>query len=135
MIERIRQFIEYKKISVREFSRKIGISHSLLANAKTIGADKLESILTEFPEINPIWLLTGKGEMLKENYPISNKNIQNTDGFVGNNIKGNISITHNDLEKILELYKSSQDIQNELNERLKTSQEQVSALLEILKKK
>lgn len=31
-----------------------------------IGSDKLENILKIYPELNPVWLLQGEGEMLKE---------------------------------------------------------------------
>ncbi|MDR2533200.1 MAG: hypothetical protein LBC81_00215 [Tannerellaceae bacterium] len=33
-------------------------------NNKTIGADRLENISHIYPELDPVWLLTGKGEML-----------------------------------------------------------------------
>ena len=40
--------------------------NSFLDKVKDIGASKIEDILNSFPEINPEWLLTGKGEMLKQ---------------------------------------------------------------------
>lgn len=64
-IDRILYFIEYKGLSIRKFSESIGISHSLLKKTTSLGSDKLENILSAYPEINPEWLLTGKGEMLK----------------------------------------------------------------------
>lgn len=63
-VERILQFIEYKGISKREFSSSIGISHSLIGKSPSIGSDKLEKILLEYPELNPAWLLSGKGNMI-----------------------------------------------------------------------
>ncbi|MBW3518574.1 helix-turn-helix domain-containing protein [Flavobacterium sp. NKUCC04_CG] len=63
-VERVKFFIKFKKISLRKFAEIIGVSHSLINNTKSLGSDKLESILSNYPEINPIWLLTGKGEML-----------------------------------------------------------------------
>ncbi|MGV4529328.1 helix-turn-helix domain-containing protein [Ornithobacterium rhinotracheale] len=118
-----------------EFARFLGISPQNLSKWKMRGTFDAELIYTKCPQLNPEWLLTGNGSMLKENVPTINKKVKNKDGFVGNSINGNISITHNDLEKILELHKSSQDIQNELNERLKSSQNQIDTLLEILKNK
>lgn len=64
-VERIVQFIEFKGISKREFASKVGISHSLIGKANSIGSDKLEKILSVYPEINPIWLITGKEVMKK----------------------------------------------------------------------
>lgn len=52
-----------------------------------------------------------------------------------NNIEGNVTISHNDFSNLLELQKGYQDVQKELNERLKTSQKQIDTLLEILKNK
>lgn len=68
-LQRIKKFVDYKGISVRVFEQSIGMSNgsfaSQLKNNKTIGVDKLENILHKYREVNPEWLLTGKGEMLK----------------------------------------------------------------------
>lgn len=71
-IDRIRQFIVYKGLSMREFSKAIGVSHSLISKTNAIGSDKLESILANYPELSPQWLLTGQGEMLKDAFEGSN---------------------------------------------------------------
>ncbi len=63
-IDRIKQFIDFKGFSMREFSSKVGISHSLINKTSSLGSDKLENILSVFKELNPNWLLTGEGEML-----------------------------------------------------------------------
>ncbi len=69
-LKRIKKFIDYKGISIKSFEENVGFSNgafgSQLRNNKTIGVDKLENILSFYPEISPEWLLTGKGEMLKE---------------------------------------------------------------------
>lgn len=66
---RIKEYIDYKKISVRAFEQKVGMSNgsfaSQLKNGRTIGVDRLENILREYPELNAAWILTGEGEMLK----------------------------------------------------------------------
>lgn len=68
-LQRIKQFIDLKGITVKTFEQKIGFSNgafgSQLRNNKTIGVDKLENILFEYPELSAEWLLTGKGEMIK----------------------------------------------------------------------
>lgn len=65
-VERILQFIEYKGVSKREFASRVGISHSLMGKTNSIGSDKLEKILSAYPELNPVWLLTGAGVMTNE---------------------------------------------------------------------
>lgn len=63
-IERIFYFIEIKGLSIREFAKNVGISHSLLRKIKSLGSDKLENIFSIYPELNPTWVMTGKGDML-----------------------------------------------------------------------
>jgi hypothetical protein len=62
--ERILQFIDFKGISKREFYLNTGLSNGFLDKVFNIGSDKLEIILSKYSEINPAWLLTGKGIML-----------------------------------------------------------------------
>lgn len=68
-LERIKEFIDFKGLSIKKFEESVGFSNgsfaSQLRNGRTIGVDKLENILRVFKEINPDWLLTGKGEMLR----------------------------------------------------------------------
>lgn len=69
ILERIKDFIDTKGISVSAFERSIGMSNASfgksLKNGGAIGTDKLENILNAYPEINPNWLITGNGSMLK----------------------------------------------------------------------
>ncbi|ADY51550.1 Peptidase S24/S26A/S26B, conserved region [Pseudopedobacter saltans DSM 12145] len=67
-LERIKQFIDSKGITNQKFEKEVGFSNgafsSQLKNNRTIGVDKLENILKKYPELNPIWALTGNGDML-----------------------------------------------------------------------
>lgn len=66
-VSRIKQYIDYKGMSVRQFEESVGFSNGAFAsqykNNKTIGVDKVENILQIYTDINPVWLLTGKGDM------------------------------------------------------------------------
>lgn len=70
VLDRIRQFIEYKEIAVSAFEKSIGMSNASLAKSMktggTIGADRLGNILSVYPEINLYWLVTGEGSMLTD---------------------------------------------------------------------
>lgn len=70
MNERLRQFIEYLGISIRNFEQKISVSNGLIARFlsknTTIQSDVLSKICDTFSNLNPDWLLTGKGEMLRD---------------------------------------------------------------------
>ncbi|MDI3319162.1 S24 family peptidase [Pinibacter soli] len=65
IIDRIRQIIDSKGISERKFCEEIGVSNGFLGKVKSVGSDNLMKIVDRYPEISPEWLLTGKGEMLK----------------------------------------------------------------------
>jgi hypothetical protein len=68
MLNRIKEYLDYRGMSVASFERAIGMANASfgksLKTGGTIGADKIEKILRKFPEINPIWLITGDGDMI-----------------------------------------------------------------------
>lgn len=72
--ENILQYIDNQSIVKEDFYRKTGISPSNFKGSglkSEIGGDKIVKILTCYPDINPEWLLTGKGSMLKVDIPIA----------------------------------------------------------------
>lgn len=81
-LKRIKEYIDFKRIRISAFEKSVGFSNGLfggqLKRNKTIGLDKLESILKTYPDLNADWVLTGKGNMLKkggnENIPVTNQN-------------------------------------------------------------
>lgn len=77
IVDRILNFIEYKGLSKNKFYKETGLSNGFLDKVKDIGCSKLELILNTYPEISIEWLLTGKGNMLKEanSKDLSNINI------------------------------------------------------------
>lgn len=65
--ERVKQFIDYKGITVRAFETQCNLSNGYIGSMrKGFGIDKLNNVLIKFPELNRDWLLYGEGEMLKE---------------------------------------------------------------------
>ena len=67
--ERVLLFLENQSIKKSIFFKKTGISSSNfkgLGAKSELGGDKIVKIVTIFENINPEWLLTGKGNMLKE---------------------------------------------------------------------
>lgn len=71
ILDRIKQFIDSEGIAVSAFEKSIGMSNASfgksLRSGGAIGTDKLENILSVYPELSPNWLLTGEGAMLKSN--------------------------------------------------------------------
>ncbi|MGV4555828.1 S24 family peptidase [Ornithobacterium rhinotracheale] len=67
--ERVLYLSENVEVTKQEFFRKIGITYGNFTGKKKerpLNSDAIENILLIYPETNPEWLLTGKGEMLKD---------------------------------------------------------------------
>ena len=65
--DRLKEYINYKKLSVRAFETTCGFSYGYVANIRvSMQPDKVMSIAEHFPDCNTAWLLTGEGTMLKE---------------------------------------------------------------------
>lgn len=63
--QRLKYFIKFKRLSVREFERTCGLSNGYVSGIKySILPDKLSNISLRFPDLNTGWLLTGDGNML-----------------------------------------------------------------------
>ena len=63
--ERIEMYIEHQGIKRSVFEKSCGFSNGYLRNLKeNPSAAKIEDILTVYPEISRVWLLSGEGEML-----------------------------------------------------------------------
>lgn len=104
--ERLREYIKTLNISEREFCRQIGVSSSYVNNIRqSIQPDKMKAIGEKFPELNPMWLLTGDGTM---------RNGDNTNRISGNNntaVAGNGNqVTTNDIAGLIELQKGYQEM-------------------------
>ena len=86
--ERVLQFVDYRSISKNKFYKETGLSNGFLDKNNHPGADKLEQIIYTYPEINPEWLLIGRGSMLRntkdteknENPPYSELQATDYDG-------------------------------------------------------
>jgi phage repressor protein C with HTH and peptisase S24 domain len=72
ILERIKEYIDIKGITIAAFERSVGMSNASfgksLKNKGAIGTDKLENILTAYPDISPTWLLTGAGSMILDQH-------------------------------------------------------------------
>lgn len=72
--ENILQYLDYKGISKAEFCRKTGFSYENFKGRSLksdIGGSTIGKITTIFRDLNPDWLLTGKGEMLRDHAALS----------------------------------------------------------------
>ncbi len=64
--DRTIEFIKAKGLSMKAFEQKCGLSTGYVTSMrKSFGSDKLNNVLTTFPDLNRDWLLYGEGSMLK----------------------------------------------------------------------
>lgn len=121
MNEVINKLLEYTQLNVKQFSERLGkkraqaIYDIVSGKTKRISDKLANQIISEFPEINKAWLLTGEGDMLKntaaiaENHSISiageeikeNKISVNTDETIDRLIE-EIAAQRRVTEKVLE---------------------------------
>lgn len=68
VLERLKEYIDSQGITVAAFEKEAGLSNAsfrkTLQSGKGIGSDKLEKILTIYPDLSAEWLLRGEGLML-----------------------------------------------------------------------
>ncbi|MFA6924964.1 MAG: helix-turn-helix transcriptional regulator [Bacteroidales bacterium] len=86
MIERIQLIMKSKNIMASNFADEIGVQRSamshIVSGRNNPSLDFIQKVLKKYPEINPEWLLSGKGEMNKKILGLFDaeeiQNIQNT---------------------------------------------------------
>jgi len=66
-INRIAKLLEVLNISARQFDISIGTANGytlrMQKNNASVGSDVIERIVKEYPQVNLVWLITGKGDM------------------------------------------------------------------------
>jgi len=66
--DRIIEYLKISGITKQDFCKETGISYANMVGKSLkseLGGEQISSIFMKFPNINPDWLLLGKGEMLR----------------------------------------------------------------------
>lgn len=63
---KIKQYLDYKDVSQRKFSKIMGVADGILRGAKSVKASFIKPLQEKFPDLNMDWLLFDEGEMLIE---------------------------------------------------------------------
>ena len=66
--ERILQYLEYKKVTPYKFCKDLEFPMGSLNKRGSIGTDKYLKIIKYYRDLNPEWLLSGEGTMLKDEH-------------------------------------------------------------------
>lgn len=138
--ERLDKFMIYKGLNDNKITIETGISNGLIGKARKKGGgislENISKILNTYPELSVEWLLTGNGDMLKENnQKQKNMGDNSTLNNINGKVKGNITISHNQLADFVDLHKQMNEIIKTTQSQLTESQKQVTNLIEILKTK
>ena len=59
-------YLEKKGVTRYQFYKDTGLSNGFLDKEGNIGSDKCELICNKYPDLDLNWLITGKGEMIKD---------------------------------------------------------------------
>lgn len=66
--DRVKEFCKAENSTVSAFETSIGVANGYVnAISKSIGLDKIKTILEKYPNLNIEWLLVGTGDMHKQN--------------------------------------------------------------------
>ncbi len=64
--DRISKYIDFKGISVYKLEVDAGFSNGYWRKTKSISANAVENILRVYSDLDPVWVITGVGDMLKQ---------------------------------------------------------------------
>lgn len=105
--ERIVEFAKAKQITIRDFERKSGLSNGYVnAMRKGLGTEKLENVLSAFPDLSRDWLLYGEGPMLTSSSDTSIVNGDHSSQAVGD---GATATNSEGVKECLEVIRQQQE--------------------------
>ncbi len=70
LAERIKKIVEYSGLSIPKFAAHVGfktpqaVRELIKGNTKSLSFEAKEKIISSYPEINEMWLVTGDGQMM-----------------------------------------------------------------------
>lgn len=64
--DRISKYIDFKCISVYKLEVDAGFSNGYWRKTRSISANAVENILRVYSDLDPVWVITGVGDMLKQ---------------------------------------------------------------------
>ena len=118
---RVEQYIKYKGLTNSRFEKQVGLSNGFVRNMdKGMSTDKVMRISEEFPELNILWLITGKGSMLATGTPVESS-------------KDNQPFVHRMAETLRKQLEAQQTTIQSLTEQNKVLLQVIESQLELIK--
>lgn len=110
--QRIKSVVEYKKMNNNSFSKLINFTPQTLHNITSGKMHKpsyevLESIISACPDINPVWLITGKGEMIESNIKADKK--ESLSSQIEEEYRTTIEKLNNNVDRLLKMLEREQE--------------------------
>ena len=124
--QNILYFIEKQNISKYELYRKTGISNGVLSQKGGMSEENTIKFLSFYTEVSADWLLTGKGEMLKNSTQSITQN-GNTNVNNGHNVSGQGNITKQTNDELMEIIR-------EKDKQIAEKDKQIAMLIEKISK-
>ncbi|WP_228054840.1 hypothetical protein [Kordia antarctica] len=126
IIDRIIIFINHKNMSMRAFDISIKVGNGYTSkqskSGASVGSDVLERIIDTYPELNPLWLVTGKDTMIidfnNSNEPLPDYG-KTIDEILENKIKRIVQDQLKDFSNKLENFPTLDQISKEIQKNLK----------------
>jgi len=122
--ERVLYFTDYKDFAKEKFFEELGVTYGNFkgkAKEKALSSDILAKIVSKYPEINPEWLLTGEGNMLKKSTPSQEVQEVHDDKYTASLEKQVALLEKNNAlqeEKIAGLEKTIKELKNNLQKTI-----------------
>jgi len=107
-IDRLILFIKETGLSARQFDISIGTANGytlrMHKNNASVGSDVIERIVSTYPQINLVWLITGQGDMFldrKSKQQQQEANVSDIEAIIEQKINAKLSQDNNELVKRL----------------------------------
>lgn len=92
--ERVLLIAESRGLKTSELERRLGLSRCYFRNTRSVSSEIVSRILYLFEDVSPDWLLTGRGEMLRETEQKTEIGSQTQMGIVNNITNSGHTVVH-----------------------------------------